>query len=133
MKMLLAAIAALCLLPLSAHAEVGAISGAWSGSYTQRIETGDQTVTFTANINGRSGAFTGMTREPNRTDTGDAATFAVLTGRNGADGVVTFTKTYGSSGWSHSVAYSGHFVSANRIEGTWRLDKDTGPFAMTRN
>ena len=44
-------------------------------------------------------------------DTDDVALFAVLTGRVGGDNV-TFTKSYGSSGWSHSIEYTGRFVGA---------------------
>lgn len=134
MRMLLAAVMMLALLPFCAHADTpGEITGAWSGSYTQRVDGKEETVAFFANINERGGAFSGMTREPNRTGDNDAATFAVLSGREVAGGGVSFTKTYATGGWTHGVEYEGRFVSPDRIEGTWRIGAAGGPFAMTRN
>ena len=88
---------------------------------------------FTANINERGSAFTGMTREPNRTGDTDAATFAVLRGHETSGGQVSFTKTYATGGWTHGVEYEGRFVSPNRVEGTWHIGEANGSFVMTLN
>lgn len=123
------AAAALCSAP--ALAKPRDIAGAWTGAYAYDSTFSDA-VEFQANLAAEGKRFTGKTSEPNTFgDPTVARLGADLRGDLGADGTVSFLKTYdGSGGASHDVEYRGALQGDGCIKGSWFIGAVTGPFRM---
>jgi hypothetical protein len=106
-------------------------SGAWTGAYAYDSTFADA-VEFEANLTADGARFTGKTSEPNTFGDPIAARLgANLRGDLGADGSVSFRKTYdGSGGVSHDVEYRGALQRDGCIKGSWFIGAVTGPFRM---
>jgi hypothetical protein len=114
------------------------LSGTWSGTYlyARRGESSSSSVAFFADLAFDGKRLTGSMIEPNTFgDDTSGELKARLEGSIDDGGVVRFTKSYdGTAGVGHRVDYVGRLdVAAQRIEGTWSLDGESGRFVMMRH
>lgn len=130
--------AALSLVALAAIAPASAqgagLTGVWSGYYGYDAQS--DRVPFQAKLSAAGSSFAGTTIEPNTF--GEPSTMfltANVVGQVGANGAVSFVKTYdGTGGQSHSVEYRGTLAPNGQcISGAWAIGEAKGPFRVCRD
>lgn len=107
------------------------VHGLWRGVYWGN---GEARTNFAVQIDDLPGPeFAGKMAETNNFgDPNDAHLWADIFGEEDGNHI-HFIKVYnGTGGVSHTVNYSGRYLSARRIVGSWEVNGGTGRFEMSR-
>src|SRR5438094_172660 len=124
--------------PAAKAAELGAVTGVWTGEYRYPEGSGARPVSFTAIVVQRGENLTGEIKEPNTFgEQGDPWLHATVEGRFDPETrTLNFLKTYdGTAKVDHDVRYEGRLsADATQVEdGTWKIpDNGQGTFTLKK-